>query len=155
MPVVQFQKNFFSSPGSLCTAIFFPSLCAPSYAGISWPLVKATFSFRQIALVLCELLQCQIRVLYLGHRRGSAFGFYFQLYCQFIQWLSHFVCMSPFIHLCGGKETNICVMHQYCSTVLALQQADAVLPMVQGRALAAEKSFWFRGASSPHILFSN
>lgn len=46
MPVVQFQKNFFSSPGSLCTAIFFPSLCAPSYEGISWPLVKATFSFR-------------------------------------------------------------------------------------------------------------
>lgn len=28
MPVVQFQNNIFSSPRSLCTAIFFLSLCS-------------------------------------------------------------------------------------------------------------------------------
>lgn len=60
-----------------------------------------------MAVVLCELLQCQSSPLYFG----SALGVCPQLYHQFIQWVSHFVCMSPFLHPCGGQDTSVCARH--------------------------------------------
>lgn len=64
-----------------------------------------------MAVVLCELLQCQISPLYFGQRNGSALGVLPQLYHQSIQWVSHLVWMSPFLRPCGGQDISVCVTH--------------------------------------------
>lgn len=73
-----------------------------------------------------------------------------QLHHQFLHGVSHSVCLSPFLHPCGGQDSSVCVRH-VVPPCWRLAGRSAV-PMAQGRALAAEQGFLVSGTFHMHCF---